>query len=77
MVAGRLVVSTDGAMVLAGTPSGLYQSEDAGRTWSLTGFRKATFAIAMTNGGRSLAVATRFGSVYRSDDGGRTWPGPR
>jgi photosystem II stability/assembly factor-like uncharacterized protein len=71
-----LVANAAGTILLVGTPSGLYRSDDAGRTWSLTGFHQPTFAIAMTNDGRSLAVATRFGSIYRSEDGGRRWPGP-
>ncbi len=71
-----LVANAAGTIFLAGTPSGLYRSDDAGRTWSLTGFHQPTFAIAMTNDGRSLAAATRFGSIYRSVDGGRSWPGP-
>ena len=70
-----LTASPDGVVVLLGSPSGLYRSDDGGMTWASTGFREQPFAIAIANGGKTVALVTRFGSFYRSDDGGRTWPG--
>ena len=62
--------------MLIGTPSGLYRSDDGGRSWAQTAFTEQPFAIAVTDDGETIGTVTRFGSYYRSGDGGRTWPGP-
>lgn len=36
----------------------------------------APFAVAVTVGGRTIALVTRMTDYFRSDDGGRTWRGP-
>lgn len=71
-----LTATTDGAVVYAGAPDGLFRSGDDGRTWTKTGLSGAPYAIATTSDGGTVAVIARTTEFFRSSDGGRTWPGP-
>lgn len=71
-----IAASSDGSVVVAGGPSGLARSTDGGRTWSALPFSGQPAAVAVTGGGRTVAVVTRTSEFFRSDDGGSTWPGP-
>lgn len=71
-----LAATTDGSALVAGGPGGLARSDDGGATWSKLAFDGQPAAIAVTAGGRSIAIVTRSADYYRSDDGGRTWPAP-
>jgi photosystem II stability/assembly factor-like uncharacterized protein len=71
-----LTATSDGRVLVAGGPDGLARSDDGGATWSKLSFDGQPAAIAVTNGGRTIAVVTRSTEFFRSDDGGRTWPGP-
>ena len=71
-----LAATTDGSVLVAGGPGGLARSDDGGATWSKLAFDGQPAAIAVTGGGRTIAVVTRSTDYFRSDDGGRTWPAP-
>lgn len=71
-----LATTTDGSVLVAGGPSGLARSDDGGASWSKLAFAGEPAAIAVTDGGRTIAIVARSTEFYRSDDGGRSWPGP-
>lgn len=71
-----LAATTDGSVLVAGGQGGLARSDDGGATWSKLPFAGEPAAIAVTAGGRTVAVVTRSTDYFRSDDGGRTWPAP-
>ncbi len=71
-----LAVTSDGSVLVAGGPDGLARSDDGGASWSKLPFEGQPFAVAVTAGGRTIALVTRATEFFRSDDGGRTWPGP-
>lgn len=71
-----LTATSDGSALIAGGPDGLARSGDGGASWSRLPFEGDPAAIAVTAGGRTIALVTRSTDFYRSDDGGQTWPGP-
>lgn len=71
-----LAATTDGSVLVAAGQGGLARSDDGGATWSKLPFNGEPAAIAVTAGGRTVAVVTRSTDYFRSDDGGRTWPAP-
>ena len=71
-----LAATTDGSVLVAGGPGGLARSDDGGAIWSRLPFDSSPAAIAVTAGGRTIAIVTRSTDYFRSDDGGRTWPAP-
>lgn len=71
-----LAATADGSVLVAGGPGGLARSDDGGASWSKLPFDGQPFAVALTGGGRTIALVTRATELFRSDDGGRTWPGP-
>lgn len=71
-----LAATSDGSVLVAGGPDGMARSDDGGASWSKLAFEGQPFAVAITGGGRTIAVVTRATEFFRSDDGGRTWPGP-
>ncbi|MDO8485010.1 MAG: sialidase family protein [Candidatus Limnocylindrales bacterium] len=71
-----LAATSDGSVLVAGGPDGLARSDDGGASWSKLPFEGQPFAIAVSDGGRTIALVTRATDFFRSDDGGRTWPGP-
>lgn len=68
-----LAATTDGAVLVAGGPDGLARSDDGGASWSRLPFDAEPAAIAVTAGGRTIAVVARSTDYFRSDDGGSTW----
>jgi photosystem II stability/assembly factor-like uncharacterized protein len=71
-----LAATTNGTIVYAGSPDGLFRSADVGRTWTQTNFSGSPFAIATSEGGQTVAVVGRTTEFFRSSDGGQSWPGP-
>lgn len=71
-----IAATQDGRVVALGVADGLLRSEDGGATWSTIALPGPTFAIALSDDGRTMAVVTRTTDFFRSDDGGRTWSGP-
>jgi len=71
-----LAAVTGGSVLVAGGPDGLARSDDGGANWTKLSFKGQPFAIALANGGRTIALATAEAEFFRSDDGGRTWPAP-
>jgi sugar lactone lactonase YvrE len=69
----RLAMSPNGAVVLAGTASGVFRSTDGGTSFqaALSGSRILDVVFHPTN--NSLALASGTGSVWYSTDGGVTW----
>ncbi len=70
-----LAATADGSALVAGGPGGLARSDDGGATWSKVPFDGQPLAIAVTDGGLTIALVTLATEFFRSDDGGRTWPG--
>lgn len=70
-----LASSPDGRALYAGSPSALFRSVDAGRTWTATTYRGSVFALAAITG--SVALVSQETEFFRSDDGGQTFPGQR
>lgn len=68
--------TADGSVLVAGGPTGLARSDDGGASWTKLPFAGQPAAIAVTDGGRTIAIVDRSTEFYRSDDGGRSWPGP-
>ena len=71
-----LAATADGSVLVAGGPGGLARSDDGGASWSKLPFDGQPFAVALTDGGRTIALVTRATELFRSADGGRTWPAP-
>lgn len=71
-----LAATADGIVLVAGGPDGLARSDDGGATWAKLSFEGQPFAIAVTAGGRTIAVVTRSTEFFRSDDAGMSWPSP-
>jgi len=65
-----LAATADGSVLVAGGPGGLARSDDGGASWSTLSFDRQPFAIAVADGGRSIALVTRTTEYFRSDDGG-------
>ncbi|MCU0294064.1 MAG: hypothetical protein MUF10_19120, partial [Thermoanaerobaculaceae bacterium] len=62
------------ARVYAGTGSGVYRSEDGGRSWASTGLHGNTIHVVAVNPADSNTVlAGSDGAFFRSEDGGGTW----
>lgn len=67
-------LSAVGTRVFAGTESGLFVSEDRGKTWQSAGL--AGLAIWQLRAGadaKVLYAGVEPAALYRSDDGGRNW----
>lgn len=71
-----LAATPDGAALVAGGLDGLARSIDGGVTWSKLPFEGQPFAIAVTDGGQTIALVTRTAEFFRSGDGGISWPAP-
>lgn len=71
-----LAASAGGSVLFAGSPDGLFRSDDAGRSWDATSFRGSPFALAVSTDGSTVAVVDRTTELFRSPDRGSTWPGP-
>jgi len=71
-----LAVTSDGRVLVAGGADGLARSDDGGASWSKHPFQGQPGAVAVTAGGRTIALVTRSAEFFRSDDGGQSWPGP-
>ena len=71
-----LTASSDGRVIYAGSPDGIYRSDDAGQTWGATSYRGSALAIATSADGETVVVVSRATEFFRSPDGGKTWPGP-
>ena len=67
--------TADGGTLLIGAPDGIYRSDDRGGSWRKLPFIGSAFAVAMSAGGREIAVVTKETQFFRSHDGGETWPG--
>lgn len=71
-----LAAATDGSVLVAGGPGGLARSDDGGQTWQQLPWDGQVLAVAVAEGGTTVAAVTVGSRFYRSDDGGRSWPGP-
>jgi photosystem II stability/assembly factor-like uncharacterized protein len=71
-----LTATADGSVLVAGGPDGIARSDNGGASWSKLPFDGQPAVIAVTDGGRTIAVVTRSTEFFRTDDGGQTWPGP-
>lgn len=71
-----LAAAAGGSVLVAGGPDGLARSDDGGASWSRLPFKGQAFAIALANGGRTVAIVTATTEFFRSEDGGHTWPAP-
>jgi photosystem II stability/assembly factor-like uncharacterized protein len=71
-----LAATADGSALVAGGPGGLARSDDGGATWLKLPFDGQPLAVAVTDGGLTIALVTRATEFFRSGDGGLTWPGP-
>ncbi len=59
--------------VLAGTATGVYRSEDGGRSWE-AGLTHSVAALAGDRAAPATAyLSTLAGDLYRTDDAGQTW----
>ncbi|MCU0293347.1 MAG: YCF48-related protein [Thermoanaerobaculaceae bacterium] len=62
------------ARVYAGTGSGVYRSEDGGRSWSLAGLPgNAIDVLAVSPADANTLLAGQQNSLLRSEDGGGVW----
>ena len=68
----REVVQISGRL-FAGTGSGLYISDDAGRTWTLAGLRDSEVWQIRDNGNGIIYAGTAPTGLFRSEDNGNTW----
>lgn len=71
-----LATTAGGSVLVAGGIDGLARSDDGGVTWSKLPFEGQPLAIALANGGRTVALVTAEAEFFRSDDGGRSWTAP-
>ncbi len=71
-----MAATPDGSVLIVSGADRLARSDDGGQTWSILPFVGQPAAVAIADGGRSLALVTRSTEFYRSEDGGLTWPGP-
>lgn len=72
----RLVdMSSSGQTVLAGSPGGVFLSQDAGRNWvrSDSGLGLLPFVTAVELIGSHAIIGTREGVIFAADDPGGTW----
>jgi photosystem II stability/assembly factor-like uncharacterized protein len=71
-----IAVSPDGAVVLAGSPAGVYRSTDGGKSFSQVlpprGENFVVASVAFDPASRDAFAATAAG-LFRSDDSGATW----
>jgi photosystem II stability/assembly factor-like uncharacterized protein len=70
-----IAATSDGRVIALGVSDGILRSGDGGVTWTAIELPSPAMAIALSDDGRTIVVATQTTDVYRSDDGGRTWPG--
>ena len=71
-----LAIGKSEAVLFAGTPRGLYESENGGETWSFIDgpFAKSYVSSVLLDDYRSeIYVATGSDGVFKSTDGGKTW----
>jgi photosystem II stability/assembly factor-like uncharacterized protein len=70
-----LSLATDGRLLLAGTPSGIYQSRNAGKAWrmSATPFEEAAVQCLAMPSSRLAFAGTEDAGLFRSEDGGSSW----
>ena len=74
-----LAVTADGRTLFLGTHSGLFQSEDAGRSWqpvALPSKHPQVDVMAVTPhpvDARTVYVATHEAGVFKTTDGGKGW----
>lgn len=60
--------------LLAGTPDGVFRSDDGGDSWNFTGFAQSITALAADpNSASSLYAGTTSAGVFLSTDGGVSW----
>jgi photosystem II stability/assembly factor-like uncharacterized protein len=59
--------------ILAATSSGLFLSQDAGRTWTPSGGGYGGTVIRLTSCCGAVFAGTGGYGIYRSEDGGRRW----
>lgn len=71
-----LAATPDGRTIYAGSPDGVFRSDDGGRTWVRTSYRGSALAVATTADGETVAVVSEETELFRSADRGATWPGP-
>jgi len=67
---------TAGAVMIAGTPDGLFRSTDGGATWTHSGAPLTGVAIQSVVFDRYVASGVLLGTskgLFRSDDGGKSW----
>lgn len=78
-VNGFAVNPADPRVMFVATRDGLFQSSDAGATWTAAGKGLKNLAAIAINPKRpsELYAATLDGLIYRSADGGRTWEAQR
>lgn len=74
-----LTMTADGRTLFLGAHSGLFRSEDAGRSWqpvALPSKHPHVDVMAVTphtEDARTIYVATHEAGVFKTTDGGRTW----
>ena len=74
-----LAITADGRQLFLGAHTGLYRSEDGGRSWqavSLPSAHPHVDVMAVTahpEDGRTIYVATHEAGVFKTTDGGKGW----
>lgn len=71
----RLAISSDGRVLLAATPNGIFRSDDSGRTTWANAIAEATGDVDFhpTRATDAIAGGLNNGRAYFSTDGGATW----